>query len=308
MDAATRASLEIMRSRDGGSQHTLFAAVHRTLTAAGGRALAAWLSAPLTDLTAIVARQDAWSWCLANPDATDRLRAILRTAPDMARALGRLSLNRGTPRDLAAIRHGLDAASGVAEILQAPLPEALASARSAIPIGSPLAEELAQALADPTPARLEDGGAIRTGFDGELDAHRALRDESRQVIVTLQLDFAQRFGVASLKIRHHAQLGYIIEAPSIAVEKLRQFPGTDLASGYGEWRSVHHARCCPNWISASGRRRNSAAAREHLVFDHLVRAGPGARRTASRLRRGACIPGCGTICCETGGERHLGAA
>ena len=97
MDAATRASLEILRSRDGGGQHTLFAAVHRTLTAAGGRALSAWLSAPLTDLTAIVARQDAWSWCLANPDATDRLRVILRTAPDMARALGRLSLNRGTP-------------------------------------------------------------------------------------------------------------------------------------------------------------------------------------------------------------------
>ena len=76
-------------------------------------------------------------------------------------------------------------------------------------------------LADPIPARLEDGGAIRTGFDGELDAHRALRDESRQVIATMQLDFAQRFGVASLKIRHHAQLGYIIEAPSVAVEKLR---------------------------------------------------------------------------------------
>ena len=90
---------------------------------------------------------------------------------------------------------------------------------------------MAQALADPIPARLEDGGAIRTGFDGELDAHRTLRDESRQVIVTMQLDFAQRFGVASLKIRHHAQLGYIIEAPSIAVEKLRQFPELTLRQG-----------------------------------------------------------------------------
>jgi DNA mismatch repair protein MutS len=270
MDAATRASLEILRSRDGGSQHTLFAAVHRTSTAAGGRALAAWLSAPLTDLTTIVGRQDAWSWCLANPNATDRVRAILRTAPDMARALGRLSLNRGAPRDLAAIRHGLDAAYGIYKVLDAPLPEALASARSAIPIGSPLAEELAQALADPIPARLEDGGAIRTGFDGELDAHRTLRDESRQVIATMQLDFAQRFGVASLKIKHHAQLGYIIEAPSIAVEKLRQFPELTLRQGMASG-----ARFTTPVLSELDQRireaSERAATREHLVFGHLVR-------------------------------------
>jgi DNA mismatch repair protein MutS len=270
MDAATRASLEILRSRDGGTQHTLFAAVQRTLTAAGARALAAWLSAPLTDQTAIVARQDAWSWCVANPDATNRLRTILRTAPDMARALGRLSLNRGTPRDLAAIRDGLNAAFGVAEILQAPLPIALADARAAIPSGSALAEELARALADPVPARLEDGGAIRPGFDGELDAHRTLRDESRQVIAKLQLDFAQRFGVASLKIKHHAQLGYIIEAPAISVEKLREFPELTLRQGM-----ANGARFTIPELSELDQRIREAAekatARERLVFAHLVR-------------------------------------
>ena len=270
MDTATRASLEILRTRDGGTQHTLFAAVQRTLTAAGARLLAAWLSAPLTDEAAIVARQDAWSWCFANAEATERLRAVLRTAPDMARALGRLSLNRGTPRDLAAIRDGLNAAFRVKEILQTPLPAALADARSAIPSGSDLAEELARALADPVPARLEDGGAIRTGFDGELDAHRTLRDESRQVIAKLQLDFAQRFGVASLKIKHHAQLGYIIEAPSVAVEKLRAFPELTLRQGM-----ANGARFTTPELSELDQRIREAAeqatARERLVFAHLVR-------------------------------------
>jgi len=269
MDAATRASLEILRSRDGGTQHTLFAAIQRTLTAAGARLLAAWLSAPLTDLTAIVARQDAWSWCVANQDATNQLRAILRTAPDMARALGRLSLNRGTPRDLAAIRDGLKAAFAAAECLQSPLPEALAKAQSAIPSGSSLAEELARALADPVPARLEDGGAIRTGYDGELDAHRTLRDESRQVIARLQLDFAQRFGVASLKIKHHMQLGYIIEAPAIAVESLRGFPELTLRQGM-----ANGARFTTPELSELDQKIREAAekatARERLVFAHLV--------------------------------------
>ena len=130
----------------------------------------------------------------------------------------------------------------VADILQAPLPRRLPMHGPPFQSGSDLADELARALADPAPARLEDGGAIRTGFDGELDAHRTLRDESRQVIATLQLDFAQRFGVASLKIKHHAQLGYIIEAPSVAVEKLRGFPELTLRQGHGERRAVHHAR------------------------------------------------------------------
>jgi DNA mismatch repair protein MutS len=270
MDAATRASLEILRSRDGSTQHTLFAAVQRTLTAAGARLLAAWLSAPLTDQSAISGRQDAWSWCIANPESTNRLRVILRTAPDMARALGRLSLNRGTPRDLAAIRDGLNAAYGVGKILEAPLPQALVDAKSAIPFGSALTEELARALADPVPARLEDGGAIRIGFDGELDAHRTLRDESRQVIAKLQLDFAQRFGVASLKIKHHAQLGYIIEAPSSAVEKLRDSPELTLRQGM-----ANGARFTTPELSELDQRIREAAekatTRERLVFAHLVR-------------------------------------
>ena len=270
MDAATRASLEILRGRDGGTQHTLLASVQRTLSAPGARLLAGWLSTPLTDEAAIVARQDAWSWHLANPDAAARLRAILRSVPDMARALGRLSLNRGSPRDLAAVRDGLNAASAAADVLLAPLPAALETARAALPAASALAGQLSDALADPCPSRLEDGGVIRAGFDGELDAHRALRDQSRQVIATLQLDYAQRYGVASLKIRHHAQLGYIIEAPAVAVEKLRGFADLTLRQSM-----ANGARFTEGGLSALDQKIREAAeqatARERLMFGHLVR-------------------------------------
>jgi DNA mismatch repair protein MutS len=269
MDAATRSSLEILRSRDGGTQHTLLATVQRTLTAAGARLLANWVSAPLTDQAEIIARQDGWAWSLANTDAVNRLRAILRTVPDIKRALGRLSLSRGTPRDLMAVVVGLRAGLEAAEVLQAPLPQALADARAAIPGGSDLVSDLERALADPAPVRLEDGSAIRPGFDGALDAHRSLRDESRQVIARLQLDFAQRFGVASLKIRHHAQLGYVIEAPSVAVEKLRAFPELTLRQGM-----ANGARFTTPELSELDQRireaAEQAAARERLVFNHLV--------------------------------------
>jgi DNA mismatch repair protein MutS len=270
MDAATRANLEIQRSRDGGTRYTLLTAVQRTMTAAGSRMLGRWLSAPLTDGKSIGARQDAWSWCVANPDATNRLRATLKAAPDMARALGRLSLNRGGPRDLAAIRDGLSAAAAVAEILQDPLPAALSDVRSAIPSGLGIATDLTRALAEQTPARLEDGGVVRPGFDGELDAHRALRDESRRVLIALQLDFAQRYGVASLKIRHHAQLGYVIEAPAASVEKLRGFPELTLRQGMANGARF----TTPDLSDLDQRIREAgekAAARERAVFDHLMR-------------------------------------
>ncbi len=271
MDAATRASLEIQRSRDGGTQHTILGAVQKTLTPSGARLLSAWLSAPLTDPAAIADRQDAWSWLLANPDATSRLRAALRATPDIARALGRLSLNRGGPRDLAALRDGLAAAAAAHAALQGQLPGALEKARSTLPIGLELATQLTDALADPPPHRLDDGGAIKQGYDGELDAHRSLRDDSRRVLTTMQLDYAQRFGVASLKIKHHQQLGYIIEAPAVAVEKLREFPELTLRQGM-----ANGARFTEPALSDLDRRISEAgekaAARERLVFGHLVRA------------------------------------
>jgi DNA mismatch repair protein MutS len=271
MDAATRASLDILRARDGGAQHTLLTTVQRTRTPGGARLRADWLAAPLTDPAAIAARQDGWSWLLANPSAATALRDALRGAPDMPRALARLSLARYAPRDLATLRDGLAAAAAAAATLAGPLPAILAEAAAALAGTDPaLAATLAAALADPAPARIEDGGAIRPGYDGELDAHCRLRDDSRRLIAARQADYAQRFGVASLKIRHHAQLGYVIEAPAAAVEKLRGFPELTLRQGM-----ANGARFTLAELSELDRRiaeaADRAAARERLVLADLVR-------------------------------------
>ena len=276
LDAATRASLEITRALDGGASHTLLAAVQRTATAAGARLLAAWLSGPLTERDAIAARQDGWSWMLANTQAAHALRATLRRAPDMARALARLSVGRGGPRDLGALRDGLAAGQAASAVLTDGLPPLLAGARARLALPAEagaegLAALLGRALADPAPARLDDGGAIAPGFDGELDALRRLRDDSRQVLAGMQLDFAQRYGVASLKIRHHAQLGYVIEVGAVAVEGLRAHAELVLRQGMANGARFTH----PD-LSDLDRRISEAAeqasTRERLVFAHLVAA------------------------------------
>jgi DNA mismatch repair protein MutS len=133
-----------------------------------------------------------------------------------------------------------------------------------------LEQALTAALSDPAPHRLEDGNAIRQGFDAELDAERGLRDDSRRVLAKLQLDYAQRYGVASLKIKHHAQLGYIIEAPASAVERLRDHSELTLRQGM-----ANGARFTTGELSDLDRRIEEAgeraAARERMVFDHLVK-------------------------------------
>ncbi len=268
MDAPTRASLEILRARDGGAAHTLLASVQRTLTAPGTRLLAEQLAAPLAQPDAITARQDAWSWLLANPEAAERLRAALRQVPDMARALSRLSLGRGGPRDLAAIGQGLAAAEAAATILGEPLPDVLREARAALDPAPGLRATLAAALVEPAPVRLDEG-AIAEGFDGALDAERRMRDDSRRVVAGMQLDYAQRYGVASLKIRHHAQIGYCIEVPAAAVEALRGFPELVLRQGM-----ANGARFANAELSDLDRRIAEAAeralARERAVFEHLA--------------------------------------
>ena len=297
MDAATRASLEIARARDGGTTHTLLASVQRTMTAAGARLLGEYLAAPLTDAAAIAARQDGWGWMAANGEATAALRAALRGAPDMARALGRLSLGRGSPRDLGAIRDGLAAAQQIAGMIAGAAPLAELAAACQVPPALPA--QLAAALTDPAPARLEDG-AIASGFDGELDGERALRDDSRRVIAGMQLDFAQRFGVASLKIRHHAQLGYIVEVPAVAVEKLRGFPELTLRQGMANGARFTHAD-----LSDLDRRINEAAERASAVdFRPARRADAGTGRGARRLRDRIGAAGCAARMRQTGPIQH----
>ncbi len=230
MDAATRASLEISRARDGGTDHTLLAAVRRTLTASGARLLAERLASPSTDLGLLRDRQSAWLALVADPDALRQLRDVLRGVGDMPRALARLSLGRGGPRDLLAVAHGLAAGLLAHAALPDPLPPALLPVAAHLRAAPGLGERLLAALADPAPLRPEEG-CIAAGHDATLDTDRLLAADSRAAIAALQAEFARRYGVASLKIKMHAQLGYLIEVPAAAVDTLRAFPELVLRQG-----------------------------------------------------------------------------
>ncbi|MEQ8398962.1 DNA mismatch repair protein MutS [Thalassobaculum sp.] len=225
IDAATRRNLELTRTLTGERKGSLLAVLDRTVTGAGARLLAARLSAPLTDPVAIDRRLDAVTFFVKSSRSRNDLRDILRRIPDVDRALSRLALERGGPRDLAAIRDALAETTAVraavagSEVLTPP-PDAVAEALEDLGEHEALVATLGRALAADLPLLARDGGLVAAGYEPELDRLRALRDESRRLIAALQARYAGESGVASLKVKHNNVLGYFVEVTAAHADKL----------------------------------------------------------------------------------------
>jgi DNA mismatch repair protein MutS len=220
IDAATRRNLEITQALSGGREGSLLAAVDRTVTAAGARLLERRLSGPSRDLGVIGARLEAVRFLKDQPSLREALRAELRRVPDMDRALSRLALDRGGPRDLTAIRAGLSGALRVSEMLVVGVPPLLATAAAALVGHEVLSGLLEEALVAEPPLLVRDGGFVATGFDAELDETRQLRDEGRGVVAGMQADYIAQTGIQSLKIKHNNVLGYFIETTTTHADKM----------------------------------------------------------------------------------------
>ena len=227
IDAATRANLELTRTLSGERAGSLLAAIDRTVTPGGARLLAERLAGPLTDVAAIARRHEAVASLVDHAALRESLRAILQRVPDLARALARLNLGRGGPRDLACIRDGLSAAreAGLALATAVPLADELAAAaRPLCALDPALAEAIAAALADELPLLKRDGGFVRASFDPALDEARALGQDSRRFIAALQARYAADTGCRTLRIKHNHMLGYFVEVPQAVGEDFLRGP------------------------------------------------------------------------------------
>ncbi|MGQ0582380.1 MAG: DNA mismatch repair protein MutS [Reyranella sp.] len=276
IDPATRRNLELVRSLDGRRDGTLLATIDRTLTGPGARLLAERIAAPLTDRAAIERRLDLVQLFVERPAVRERVREALKRTPDIERALTRLSVGRGGPRDLAALRDGLDSGEALAAMLGAE-PEALAPPPA--PLGEilaacsnhrPLIDALVAALADEPPLFARDGGFIRTGYRAELDEQRTLRDDSRKTVAALEAKYRASTGVATLKIRHNNMIGYHIEVSATHADKL------DLvALGFARRQSMSNATRfntpeLADLETRIGRAADQALALELAMFEQLA--------------------------------------
>jgi len=225
IDAATRRNLELTHNLSGKRDGSLIASIDRTVTSGGARLLERRLSGPSRDLALIQNRLDGVEYFTTRTTLREDTRDALRQVPDIDRALSRLALDRGGPRDLAAIRAGLAQADAIQSLVvpQSP-PSILADAATDLTGHAGLIDLLDAALIAEPPLLTRDGGFIAPGYDADLDEARQLRDEGRGVIAGLQTDYAAQTGISTLKIKHNNVLGYFIEVTATHAAKMLAEP------------------------------------------------------------------------------------
>ena len=224
IDAATRRNLELTQALSGGRAGSLLAVIDTTVTAGGARLLERRLSAPSRLLETVSDRLNAVSHVVENTQITKDVREKQRQVPDLDRALSRLSLDRGGPRDLTAIRNGLAEASLIASNGLGDAPKLLSSALQSLTGHDDLVGLLDQALIAEPPLLARDGGFIAPEYDEDLDEARKLRDEGRSVIAQMQKEFAKQTGISTLKIKHNNVLGYFIETTATHADRMLSPP------------------------------------------------------------------------------------
>ncbi|UTW55521.1 DNA mismatch repair protein MutS [Kordiimonas sp. SCSIO 12610] len=230
IDVATRRSLELVRTQTGDTAGSLLSTIDQTVTGPGARLLSKRLSAPLTDPVRVNERLDAVQYFIERLPLIQDVRDILKSTPDMERALARVAMERAGPRDLLAIKNGLEAAHQLGTLLNNSannFDEALsiiAAIQEDLGTHYVLSDELDHALVTDPPLITRDGGFIAKGYNAALDEFRTLRDESRQLIANLEGRYQQETGINSLKIKHNNVLGYHVDLPAKQADKLMAPP------------------------------------------------------------------------------------
>lgn len=229
IDPATRRSLEIDRTQSGQRKGSLISVIDKTVTGPGARLLAMRISRPLIDVGAINARLSEVDFFSAQDELCREMRRLLRECGDMQRALSRLILGRGGPRDLKTLAGTLKQGELISATfarhpnLDTPLNIKMILSQMSLSDKTQLAvlvDDLNKALQDDVPMLARDGNFIKAGWSPELDQLKILRDESRKIIAGLQVQYAQRADVPTLKIKHNNVLGFFIEVTPKYADKM----------------------------------------------------------------------------------------
>ncbi len=247
LDAPTRRNLELFQAgRWESRQLSLLAALDATRTPMGGRLLRRWLGQPLLQLEELEQRQDAVEHYFVDAFRRSDARSTLAGIADLERILGRIQAGTVAPRELIALKTGLEAAGQLAATLEgadagdtfggvagtdagkvagtdasgaagrvawlsrqlAPAPEATAL--------------IADSLAPEPAGSVGEGNIIREGFAPELDQLKTAGRDARGFIAGLEARERERTGIRNLRVGYNQVFGYYIE---VSKASLGQVPG-----------------------------------------------------------------------------------
>jgi len=226
IDYFTQKSLEILSNLSGETKGSLITSLDETKTAGGARLLKQRITEPFYKVVEIEKRYNLINWFLNNDIDIFKLQNNLENIPDIERSLSRISLLRGSPKDLSVLCNGLLNVKEIYEIIilfkdrlnQSPL---LNNILNQISVDYSLFEDIKNSLKKDLPLSTKEGGFIRDGYDDNLDKLRNLRNNELEEITKLQNKYSDLTNVNSLKIKYNRMLGYHIEVRAVHDKALR---------------------------------------------------------------------------------------
>ena len=290
LDDATQAHLELVRTMAGETRGSLLHEIDETRTAQGARLLRRRLLAPKTDVAEIRRRLDAVELFVTQPGLRREVREALAAVRDLERLVVKVVTARATPRDLGATRDTL--------AILPPLRDALercrdATGRDALGVreGEPWLDaceeihaRLCASLADDPPLRVSDGGAMRAGFDEELDEWREVSQNAQRLVVDLEARLRESTQIPSLKLRFTRVFGWYIEVTRSHTSKVPSAWRRKQTIANGERYTNDELETLADKIAHAEERM---AEREAELWDRtielLAREAPRLQRTAARL-------------------------
>ena len=213
LDAHTMRNLELFSAgldnrRDGSLLHTL----DLTCSSMGARLLRRRIGQPLCDIAAIERRLDEVAFCHESGLRRARLRDLLESLPDVERVVARVVAGSAQPRELVALRRGLEAVPAIRTALGDDAVDArVADIAGRMHECGDVVAAIAQSITDEPGATVESGDVVRPGFSEELDRLRLITRDVRRFVAELEAGERERTGIKSLKVGYNRVFGYYIE-------------------------------------------------------------------------------------------------
>jgi DNA mismatch repair protein MutS len=211
LDAVTVRNLELLEPIVSGEGATLLGVLDQTSTGMGGRLMRQRLLRPSLDRAEIEQRLDAVGELFRETILRAELRKELAGVFDLERLLAKVTIGTAGPRDLLALGKSLEKVPLLKQRFANRQTERLRSIHDRMDEVPEVRNQILEAISNEPPVNLADGGAIRIGFNAELDELRDLSQNGRQYIAQIEARERTRTRIQSLKVRFNNVFGYYIE-------------------------------------------------------------------------------------------------
>jgi len=208
MDMATILNLELVESlRHGVKKDSLFGFLDHCQSATGSRTLKKAILRPFSDLTQIQIRQAQIEYLVTHFLKRDDIRVALKQTYDVERIVGKIAYGSAGPQDLLRLAKTLNQIHPIFEALDF---ELFKTYIQVDPMDE-LKDLLNRAISDEAPSILKDGNVFKSGYNDELDALRALQDNSSAWLIEFENSERERTQIKNLKVGYNRVFGYYIE-------------------------------------------------------------------------------------------------